>query len=330
MGKALQVALLSNPGSGRNCHGMAWVEEILEDYPDVRHHLSRNPGEILSALEAMAADPPEVLAVNAGDGTVASLLTVLQEQRPFERTPMLALLRGGTTNMTAGDVGLQGKAGRSLRSLLKWCTHTTPALEAVWRPPLKVQAGEEQPPLYGMFFGAGAIIKGIEYCHRKVLRPGLRDSLGPGLCALRVLYAMACNDHRYVAPVPMSLQTRPHTSGVDGEQEYFLLMVSALERLFLRTHPYWGDEDGTLYFTAIRSRARHALRTLPRLFWGHTNRHVTAENGYWSRKVEALELTMEGSFTIDGELYPAHRETSPVRIAYGTPQCFLRFSGATQ
>ncbi len=304
---------------------MAWVEAILGRHPGVTHHLSRNPAEILTALENMAAAPPDVLAINAGDGTIAAVLTALMEKRPFGHPPLLALLRGGTTNMTAGDVGLTGKAAHSLERLLCWADATTPALEVIRRAPIRVVAGDEAP-LYGMFFGAGAIIKGIEYCHRKVLRPGLRDSLGPGLCALRVLYAMARNDHRYVAPVPMSLQMRPQMPGMEGEKDYFLLMVSALNRLFLGTHPYWGDDAGTLHFTAIRSGARHALRTLPRLFWGRTNRHVTARNGYWSRKVDTLELAMEGTFTIDGELYPARLAAGPLRIGHGEPLHFLRFS----
>ncbi len=328
MGKTLRVAVLSNPGSGRNSRGMAWAEAILKDYPGVAHHLASNPAEIPAALENMALNAPDVLAVNAGDGTVAALLTALQERRPFACPPMLALLRGGTTNMTAGDIGLQGRASRSLRSLLEWAANTTPAMEAVWRPPLKVQAGDGAPPLYGMFFGAGAIVKGIEYCHQKVLRPGLRDSLGPGLCALRVVYAMARNDPRYAAPVPMSLQTRPGIPGIEEKREYFLLMVSALERLFLGAHPFWGDAGGTLYFSAIRARAHHALRILPRLLWGRASRHATADNGYWSRKIETLELRMEGVFTIDGELYPVRRDSGSVRITYGQPECFLRFTGA--
>lgn len=328
-GRSLQVALLSNPGSGRNSRGMAWVEAVLRNHPGTTHYLSRNPAEIVLALDKMAASPPDVLAINAGDGTVAAVLTALMEKRPFSRQPMLALLRGGTTNMTAGDIGLAGKATLSLERLLRWAHATTPAMELVRRAPLKVQAGAGQRPLYGMFFGGGAIIKGIEYCHQKVLRPGLRDSLGPALCALRVLYAMARNDHRYVAPAPMALQTTPRTAGIDGEREYFLLMVSALERLFLGAHPFWGNEEGTLHFTAIRSRARYALRTLPRLFWGRINDHVTAENGYWSGKVEALVLTMEGTFTIDGELYPAHPSAGPVRIGHGEKLCFLRFGEGT-
>jgi len=324
-GQSLRVAVLSNPGSGRNRQGMGWIDQTLKSHPQVMHFIARDPAEIMTVLAEISHAKPDVLAINAGDGTIAAILTALMEQQPFMKQPMLALLRGGTTNMIACDVGLKGSIRQALERLLHWTHATTPAIQPVSRPLLRVQSGENQPPLYGMSFGAGAIIKGMEYCQQNILRPGLRDSLGAGLCALRILLALARNDHRYVAPVTMEFSAIPEISNSSMPRDYFLLMVTTLERLFLGSHPYWGDKKGALHFTAIQSHSRHALRTIPPIFWGRTNRHVTPENGYWSQKVDALELTMNGTFTIDGELYSTHTDQGPVRITRGGRVNFLRF-----
>jgi len=297
----------------------------LGSHPDIKQFQARNPAEITTVLSDISRSEPDILAINAGDGTIAATLTALMEQQPFTRQPMLAILNGGTTNMIACDVGLKGNAKQSLDRLLLWARATTPAIQPVLRPLLRIQASAKQSPLYGMSFGAGAIIKGMEYCQQKVLRPGLRDSLGPGLCALRILLALARNDHRYAPPVTMALSTLPEIANSNSPRDYFILMVTTLERLFFGTHPYWGDNKGALHFTAIQSHAKHALRTIPPIFWGRTNRHVTPENGYWSQKVDSLELTLDGTFAIDGEIYSTDTDQGPVRITRGGEINFLRF-----
>ena len=57
-----------------------------------------------------------VLAINGGDGTVAAILGALLESKPFVTPPLIALLPGGTANMSAGDVGLRGSLNKAVRT----------------------------------------------------------------------------------------------------------------------------------------------------------------------------------------------------------------------
>ncbi|MFQ5488491.1 MAG: diacylglycerol kinase family protein [Gammaproteobacteria bacterium] len=324
-GQSARVALLTNPGSGRNREGGGKLEAILARHPETIKETANTPAEVHAALQRLALQEPEVLVINGGDGTVAATFTALFNERPFRRLPLLALLAGGTTNMTAADTGMKGSASRALERLLQWARAVDPTVTAVQRPVLRVQAGDDEAPLYGMFFGTGAIIKGIEYCHQKILRRGLRDGYGPGLCMLRILFALMRGDHRYVAPVALKVASSPVLEESGAERKYFILLASTLERLFLGMRPYWGEQNGGLYYSAIGASPRRPLRAIPPLFWGKPGRHATPENGYWSRKIDELVLELEGTFTIDGELYPASLARGLVRVSHTVPLTFLRF-----
>ena len=324
--RPLRLACVTNPESGRNRRHLAEVRALLSARPDVVHREARGQRAVSEALREMGADPPDLLAVNGGDGTVAAVLTTLLLEGPFPRLPLLVLLRGGTTNMTAGDVGAREALLPSLRRLLD----PSGELEGtvVERPVLRVDVSPEGPAQFGMFFGTGAIVRGIEFCHRRVHSRGLRDSLAPALCTLRVLWAMARGDERYAAPRPTTVTGRVgegRAGGGEEEQDYLLVLASSLERLFAGLRPYWGDADGAFYHSRLRARPGHALRTLPPLFWGRAGRFATPGHGYYSGKLDSLSLEMDGPVTVDGEVYQASRRAGPVRVSVGGRVGFLRF-----
>lgn len=319
--RRLRTGLLNNPLSGRNRRGLNAVHRLLAEHPWVRHYPVRNPAEVAAALEELAPQEPEVLVINGGDGTVQAVLTALLQRRPFARLPLLAIVAGGTTNMTAGDVGLRGTRVRALRKLLAWAAdpHRPPAI--LERPVLRVQAAPDRDPVFGMFFGAGAIIKGIEFFHQRIDRLGVRHEWAPGLALIRVLAALARRDSRYIAPVSIAVNLPGQPAQT---QDYLLLLISSLERLLLGLRPYWGAGSGVLRYTAVRTDPQRALRTLPSLFWGRPNRLGTPENGYFSHNVDELRLTMDSAFTLDGELYETDSRAGPLTVSRSGPVSFIR------
>lgn len=321
---ARRVCLLSNPKSGSNRRRPGAVKRVLQDYPETICREAHDPDEVRAALAEMAEIAPDVLVINGGDGTVQAVLTHLLGDQPLPWRPELALLRGGTTNMTAADLGLSGRADRAFRRLLEWA-RSGARMNRVERAVLAVQANPQTPRRCGMFFGAGAIIKGIEYFHRAVNRRGLGGELGPGVSMLRVLLAMVRKDARFVAPVSMRFDLEPVAKGEGpAEGDYLVVLASTLERLFLGLHPYWGEHEGAVHFTSLRAEPVRPWSTMPRLLFGRPGPGATPANGYFSGRVDSVSLEMDGEFTLDGEIYSAARSAGPVRICDAGSLSFIQ------
>jgi diacylglycerol kinase (ATP) len=316
------VGLISNPNSGRNRKHLRAIERIVANHPRVHHCPTQGAADIPTALSLLAERSVEVLAINGGDGTVARVLTHLLEDAPFERLPLIALLPGGTTNMNAGDVGLRGSLAGAVQRLCHWADDDRCEGRLLRRAILRVDPGAGQPVGYGMFFGTGAIIHGIEYCRASIHTRGVANEIGPGLAMARTLWGIARGDRRFARSVAVSV-------ALDGApparaEDILILLVSSLERLFLGMRPYWGKEDAPLHVSIIRAGADHLLWNLPALLRGKPGRHVGVAAGYRSCNVGRISLTLDGPWTLDGEMYQASRKAGPVIITDGGPVTFIR------
>ena len=315
------VGLISNPNSGRNRKHLRAIERIVANHPRVHHCPTTGPADVPAALSLLADRGVAVIAINGGDGTVARVLTHLLEDAPFQRLPLIALLPGGTTNMNAGDVGLRGGLVKAVQRLCRWADDDRIEGRLLRRAILRVDPGAGQSAAYGMFFGTGAIIHGIEYCRASIHTKGVASEIGPGLAMARTLWGIARRDRRFARPVAVSvaLDDAPPAPAED----ILILLVTSLERLFLGMRPYWGKEDAPLHVSVIRAGADRLLRNLPSLLRGQPGRHVGAE-GYQSRNVARIGLTLDGPWTLDGEMYQASRAAGPVTITDGGPVTFIR------
>ena len=318
----LPVGLISNPNSGRNRRQLRAIERIVANHPRVHHYPTSAPEDVPVALSALAERAVAAIAINGGDGTVARVLTHLLEEAPFERLPLIVLLPGGTTNMNAGDVGLRGGLVKAVQRLCQWADDERIEGRLLRRAILRVDPGGGQPAACGMFFGTGAIIHGIEYCRARIHTKGLADEIGPGLAMARTMWGIARGDRRFAHPVSVSVAYDDTPPG--PAQDVLILLASSLERLFLGMRPYWGQEDAPLHVSLIRAGAPRLLRNLPALLRGRPDRLAGDAADYQSRNVARLELTLDGPYTLDGEMYLASRAAGPVCISAGGPVTFIR------
>jgi hypothetical protein len=257
---------------------------------------------------------------DGSDGTVQAVLTGLFYRRPFETLPLLAVLSAGTTSMIAGDIGLKGGRTKALRRLFAWAHNRERKLDIVQRPVMRMHIMDREP-LFGMFFGTGAIYQGIEFFRRRIHRLGLRGELGPGLTLARFLLALIQGDTHYVNPVPITVEWDGHAP---QQRDCLLLLASTLERLFLGLRPFWGTEAASLHYTAVNAHPDRVLRTLPALLSGRQGRYKTPANGYWSHNVDELRLILNGGFTLDGELFPPESGLQTVVLGHGGTASFIR------
>lgn len=314
------VGVLCNPRSGRNRRRLAQLRRFAQALPGAVYREAATPVDVAAAVDELLAAAPQLLVVNGGDGSVQAVLTHLLGKRPAAELPPLVVVPGGTTNMTASDLGVRTHPEKHLRILARWLDGSGPSPGRVMRPVLRVEHRRAEAPRYGMFFGAGAIHTGVQLFHQRIRSLGL-GGLGPGLAFAGSLAALlGGRDSRL---------NRPTTVGVriDGEevrtQQYLLLLVSALDRLFFGMRPYWGDEPAPLHYTAVRHRPPHLLRSLPAILRGRGDRVVAPDDGYVSRNIDSVELTLDEGFILDGEHYDADAGEGPVRVSAVGPITFL-------
>lgn len=314
-----RVGILFNPGSGRIRQRLTALRRIVATVPDALLQEVSGPAEIAQALRHWQAGPQDLVVVIGGDGTLQATLTALLQEQAGDSLPEVLVVPGGTTNMTASDLGARLKPEAALRALCAWLQGAGPAPKTVERAVLRVDGGTSLKPQYGMFFGAGAILDGVRYFHRRIRPTGVRGALGPALAFGRLLLSLLSNRSHPLLP---AMPARLSTADADWQNDWLLVLASTLDRLLVGCRPYWGKEQAPVHFTAVRHRPRRLFRVLPALLCGRGATVACEHDGYLSRNLDTLSLNGPRDFLLDGELFLAGE---PLRLSSTPPLRFLTF-----
>jgi hypothetical protein len=297
---ALSIGVLRNPGSGANLRAGAAMRRVLDAHPAIPRRDVHDPASVTRALSELAQQGVDTVAISGGDGTVHAVLDTVLGASPFPRMPWLAVLRGGTANMTARDIGMKGRQDRALASLIACARRGGDGLVVTERDVMRIDRGAGRAPLHGMFFGAAAISQGIDYCKRNMHRMGLRGEIGPAVTMVRFVVAMARGERDIMAPVPITVSV---DGGPPTAFDCEIIQVTTLGQLVLGLRPFWGTEAAPLRYASVRAKPRHWIKALPGLLWGRPNRYVTRENGYESHNAHRLVIGLDSPFFVDGEIF---------------------------
>lgn len=308
--------MLCNPGSGRVLRQLEKVRRIGRELGGELYREAGVPTEIKKALRELSDAEIDTLCIVGGDGTVHAALTALHALRPGGPWPVIAAVPGGTTNMTVQDLGVGGSLLGSLVAIRAWRDgegEKARGLDRAYvrRPMLCVEHAANEP-LCGMFFGAGAIADGVRFFEQRAKRLRLGAPHKTALSVARVLFSLAfgkAGGESLGCRVASAVDGRPAT-----EHRSLFFLVSTLRRLILGTRPHWGEENAPLHFTLVDKDARAFWRSLPRLARGRPGTRLTPERGYLSHNAGAVELTFDGPFVVDGQIYRARAADGPCRI----------------
>jgi diacylglycerol kinase family enzyme len=318
--KTPRIGVLINPLSGKNRKESAAIMLTLGENPDILQHTVQGPRDVYNALFDFSRQKVNTVVISGGDGTIQAVLTVLFHNHPFTSLPQLIVLEGGTTNMIAGDIGIKGNQSKALHRLFKWLETGSGNVTRQQRSILRLQVPGHEAK-YGMFFGAAGISQGIQY-YRKHLHHKKLHGL-PGICmtVLRYLWALTRRQSQIAPPTAMQVST--DNQRLQGEY-FMLLFVSTLDHLFFGLRPFWGNEDGRLRLTAVRSKARNLLWVLPIAARGRKAEKATPENGYYSHNADEIELHIADSMALDGEIYTPDSSRQPTLLQYGGKVIFVQ------
>jgi len=312
----MKTVILSNAATPRARRAVPALRDALPESAGVDHLVSDDAAaaDALLAGERWQAD--DLLVINGGDGSVQRALSVLLASGSAASLPRIACLPGGSTNMTAYDLNRHRRMAECLTTLRRLAA-TPAAVPPQARPVVRVQAGATAH--CGLFFGAGTIVQGVEYFQERLRGDGGRHELAAGAALARTVWGIARSEPPFAAPLTATVCAAPLWPEATA-LSLRLAFATTLDRLFLGIRPYWGDGDGALKVTAVERRAPGFVRRLPRLLRGRPDSAMTRSNGYHSGRSSALDLGFRGSYTLDGELFPAAGDrmrvsaTEPVRF----------------
>ncbi len=300
-----RIGVITNPGSQKNKRGLGEMMQLLDGAPNVRHVVLDRITDIRGILDDFARAEIDLVAIAGGDGTVQASLTEIFGRRPFAQTPLLAVVPRGMTNMIAADVGLKRRGLEGLARLLAMSPAALAAASATWRI-LRVENALNLEPQYGMFFGGAGICRAIDACRTRVHPLKLEADTAAAVTLAGLLGRWLLGRGRgdgegdrifYGDRITMTLDDRRSET-----MESLIILATTLDRLILRSRPFWGGGTGHMRFTAIGYPPQGLLRYAWRLLYGGEARKLPAET-YLSRASDRVALAMDCPFTLDGEIF---------------------------
>jgi diacylglycerol kinase (ATP) len=314
-----RLAVLSNANGGGGRRRRR-VMRVLDATAGVTHVVTHSVDEVPAALDALLAARPAALAVHGGDGTLQTLLTEWTRRDDGAALPPLAVLPGGTTNMSARDLSGPGGLLRQLRGYLALRDVPPERWRTVDRPALAVVSADGERHA-GLFLGLGAVVRGVELWQRALRRRARAGDWGVSVAVARAAWGLMRRHPAYAAPVQVGIAI--DGGAVEGA-DVSALMVTALRGLVLGMRPYWGKGAGPLACTWMEERAARPALHLPRALWGRGGR-IPPDAGFHSRSATRVRLDVDAPWLLDGEVLPA---AGPLELEATPPLRFVLLGGA--
>ena len=319
----MRIGVLYNPLSGRLVRRPDFVHNVLSGYRHVVQAQVKTPQDIVEALRLFAHHNVTSLIIIGGDGTLQATFDGLFNDRPFHTMPNLAIVPGGTANLVAGDVGAGSLHSTSLRALLHKAESQPGENFLVKRPILRVQFPDNRRPLHGMFFGTGAIFQGTKIGLETKQGIGRLGEWGAGFIMMKSLLALMMGSPRDLGPVNATIAVQ---EGAAVEQEYLVILVSTLERLFLGCKPFWSDQAGALHYTSLRIPYQYLWRVLLTVLRGSVHPLAIKPHGYDSQNVSTLQIGMNSGFVLDGEIHFSPKQGEPMTLNSAGELSFIQMT----
>jgi diacylglycerol kinase (ATP) len=312
------IGIIFNPFSGKNRKNIDGIRKHLQDIPGADFREVRELKQMNVALNALHSKPLDLLVIAGGDGMVQEVIRYLLDNHPRERWPLLSIIPGGTTNMTASDLGISGNPADHIARLQQFLNQDA-FCTLVERPALRV----EHPGYavnYGMFFGAGLIARGVKYSRSKIKKIGVTGGIFSAIIALRCLagfiFGKGKGDWQ-----PAALTIRwPDNSESSGQ--FLFAFASTLNTLLFDSTPYWGAEQAPVHVTMVRQHPGFSWWSFLRILKGKGS-EIRQPEIYSSTNCQTFELEMIDEYIIDGELYNTDVDARVLRISVTEALTFL-------
>jgi diacylglycerol kinase family enzyme len=324
-----EIVLLCNPRAGGRWKELAEIFDS-DEAKYARRIVTDSVDDIGSALSDLGRES-KLVCIYGGDGTIQRILDRLSPTVHDEIH--LALIGGGTMNVTARWCGLRGTPAENFAQVVRGYRSGELLLKEV--PLLEVRQGSEVHR--GFTFGMGTPVRVLDAYER-----GRKGKVAAMKLALRSVSAVWTGFPREIAEMADRVQARVT---VDGERlpydEYSVIMGNVTGRINPGVAPFVNVRSrNDFYCVAYAVTTRELVLALPMLIRGflpidrssllrpiETMRQISrarlsditfpADPRYINRTASTLEIeTDEALYTVDGEVLQSTGE--PFRVTLGS------------
>lgn len=256
----------------------------------------RRPGrESAPLLAGMLEAGVRVIVVDGGDGTLMHALSFLQQEVSEERRPPVAVVPGGTANVTAASFGLP-RTPATLRALLAAAEREEVPVRHV--PVLRVTGGGLARPRRCFVLAGAAAVAAVRLWKERLRARGFVGELSHAAVLGWMLLRLAVlGPDRAALPVS---EAAVHLDGADwGRRQRLVLLASTLPRLVLGSAPFWDRDGHPMGLTCVDAGARGLLLRLPRLLRGDPG---PWPEGYRSGGGRRATIAGLAEVVLDGEI----------------------------
>jgi diacylglycerol kinase family enzyme len=315
-----EIVLICNPRAGGRWRELAAILDS-EEARHVRRIVTDEVADIGPALSAIGRDAG-LICVYGGDGTIQRVLDRLSPEQPDGLR--LALIGGGTMNVTSRWCGFDGSPAENFRHVVRAYESGDLLLREV--PLLEIERGDLK--LRGFTFGMGPIVRVLDAFEKGPKNK--RRAVGLALRAMAAAWLPRPRLGELLAEMEAEV-------AIDGEplpyDRYAALFANVTGQINPGITPFVGDRTrDQFYCAAYAAESREVARALPLLArgilpidavsllrqmapWKPTREGRPTDPRYVNRLASSFSIrTSEPLFTVDGELWTSDVEQIDVRL----------------
>ena len=302
------IALFINPRSRANRKHPEGIHALAQAMGETGQVFSPPTLEAVSDLAvSLAQDPPDIIAIHGGDGTVHSVITrLIPAFAAFGNRPLppLALLTGGTMNVVPRSLGLAAPPVAFMEHLAR-CQRAGQLPQTVSRSCLQV--GQH----YGFVFGNGSVA-GFLQEYYSTGSYGTSRALWIGLRAMSSKLAGSAYS-KHALP---SFEGKVEVDGILQPGSSFTAVCAATVRevgLGFKLHNRADEDPARFNVVVVKGQPLELLADLLPVRLGQGISPARADS-LLTNHVRLTPSTPDMPYTIDGDMY---RTSGPLDLRMG-------------
>lgn len=301
-----RIGVISNLKAGRRNKGVYYEKKLNEIFgPHAFVAVTETIDQLYLIIEKFLSEGVDLLCIDGGDGTIQKIFTEWITQNGLKaELPKLALLRGGTGNVTAIDLGIKGhplSIAQRVKEYLVKSDYEGQGLNFISRHLLQIESSFLERTEYGFIVANGIIMRAVQKYYARS-NPSLFDAFMVIIKIIIISLVKNRSSHMFLRRMTagLTIDGVEHSSG-----QFTCMLATSLNSFFFTIKPFDRDpfhEEG-FNFAALSLPMQQAIKYIYAIFRGQHSTSLLPHD-YFNDRVNKISFRSSEGIIIDGELFP--------------------------